>query len=121
MVRGYTTIEQSCKLAEILPLESADMLHCLSFDGDLLATVPKQYSGSFRHQPELTISCWSLAALLGILPFPVLYMEMLGGMILWSCECHFMETDEVVKMEHYDNPVDAYVDMVEKLNELNLL
>jgi hypothetical protein len=59
--------------------------------------------------------------LLDVLPFPVLYMEMIGGMILWCCECHFMETDEVVKIEHYDNPVDVCVSMVEKLNELKIL
>lgn len=112
-IKSFTSLEQSRKLAEILPLESADMCYPLPCeDGDN----PLLEQGGFGSTP-----CWSLAALLSVLPFPVLYMEMVAGMILWCCECHLMETDEVVKMEHYDNPVDACVAMVEKLNELNLL
>ena len=115
-MKSYTDLEQSRKLADILPLESADMYYINS-------SVGKIHIGGWKDEmhDEDDLPCWSLAALLAILPFPVLYMEMLGGMILWSCECHFMETDEVVKMEHYDNPVDACVAMVEKLKELNLL
>lgn len=33
----------------------------------------------------------------------------------------FMETDEVVKIEHYGNPIDACVTMIEKLYEQKLL
>ena len=35
-IKSYTDLSQSKKLAEILPLESADILHCIDFDGDLL-------------------------------------------------------------------------------------
>lgn len=122
-IKSFTSLEQSKKLADILPLESADMRignyvgKSGKVDGTNIHYFPK---GESFGAPEI-IDAWSLAALLSVLPFPVLYMEMLGGMILWSCECHFMETDEVVKMEHYDNPVDACVTMIEKLKELNLL
>lgn len=114
-IRAFTTIEQSRKLAEILPLESADMLHCLSFDGDLLATVPKQYSGSFRHQPELTILCWSLTALLNALP---------NGIVMnkdsQNGRCHFSSTyiDTYVTA---DNPIDACYDVVLRLHGLKKL
>ena len=116
-IKSYSDLEQSKKLAEILPLESADMYYWCADH------YPKEDWIIEVGAPDDNYECicaWSLAALLAILPFPVLYMEMLGGMILWSCECHFMETDEVVKMEHYDNPVDACVAMIEKLNELKI-
>ena len=126
-MKSYTDIEQSKKLAEILPLESADMcyiLHASSdnpdwrFDND----IPPMVLGKISIN-ELTVKalpCWSLAALLCILPFPVLYIEMVGGTILWCCECHFIETYEMVKMEHCNDPVDACVDLIEKLYKLNL-
>lgn len=119
-IKSYTSLEQSRKLAEILSIESADMhWQYIEEDNGQLQwfCFPKDFSINQHNM----VSAWSLTALLGVLPFPVLYMEMLGGMILWSCECHFMETDEVVKMEHYDNPVDACVAMIEQLHELNLL
>jgi hypothetical protein len=137
-IKSFTDLEQSRKLANILPLESADMYYQY--------VLPK--SDKIKHNPEIgnpinalewynkgyvfggkkpitmdefCVPCWSLTSLLGRLPFPVLYMEMVAGMILWCCECHFIETDEVVKIEHYDNPVDVCVSMVEKLNELKIL
>lgn len=130
-MKSYTDLEQSKKLAEFLPLESADM-----FYADLLVGSTHQYIShhletygfetfedtkqkEYKHLSFLP--CWSLAALLSVLPFPVLHMEMLGGIILWSCECHFIETDEVVKIEHYDNPVDACVEMMLNLKKKKLL
>lgn len=66
-MKAYTDIEQSKKLAEILPLESADMYYPNS-------TVVK-YQGAlpieFKHgNPLLSqeIPCWSLAALMNLLP-----------------------------------------------------
>lgn len=120
-IKSYSDLQQSKKLAEILPLESADMCYGIN-DGtlkynDLPWLIPyHKYTAK-----EFYVPCWSLASLLGVLPFPVLYMEMLAGMILWSCECHFIETKEVVKIEHYDNPVDACYELILKLHELKVL
>ena len=116
-VKSYTDIEQSRKLAEILSPESADTLHCIDFDGDLLYTVPKQYSGSFRYQPELTIPCWSLSALLDILPYPSLHKTFSG----WRCDSYDKEGKTCRLGENADNPVDACVVIIEKLYKLNLL
>ena len=127
-IKSYTDINQSKKLAEILPLESADMYF------EEVCNLPKVIVGNYilhnqcmedkdykkTSNPVLS-PAWSLSALLDVLPFPMLYMEMVAGMILWRCECHFIETGEVVKIEHYDNSIDACVAMVEKLNELKLL
>ena len=114
-MKSYTDIEQSKKLAKILPIESADTLHCIDFDGDFLCTVPKQYSASFRYQPELTIPCWSLAALLEVLLCPSLCIT--SGE--WRCQCY--KEDHIIATSYADNPVDACYEMIIKLNEQKLL
>ena len=119
-VKSYTDIEQSRKLAKILSPESADTLHCIDFDGDLLFTVPKQYSGSFRYQPELTIPCWSLSALLGILP---------NGTDIVKAEAdtenekymYVAEAKGDIVSTFGNNPVDACYEMIMRLNELKML
>ena len=116
VMKSYTDLQQSKKLAEILSLESADMYW--DYDVQKHEYYPMVMDDQFD---DTCIRAWSLAALLSSLPFPVLYMEMVAGMIFWCCECHFIETDEVVKIKHYDNSVDACVAMIEKLHELNLL
>ena len=119
-MKSYTDPNQSRKLAEILPMDSADMLHCIDYDGDLLSTVPKQYSGSFRHQPELTIPCWSLSALLDILPFPQLSKDNIGkDRIGWMVSV-FPDNCRYDSCWH-DNPIDACYEIIFKLYELKIL
>ena len=65
-MKAYTDLEQSKKLAEILPLESADMVyvHTTDLEGD------EHYDIDFRNNQPLfedDISAWSLAALLNYL------------------------------------------------------
>ena len=65
-MKSYTDLEQSKKLAEILPLKSADMRFCFShtLDGRIIGHYPMIGS-----EPSLgTIPCWSLVALLSVLP-----------------------------------------------------
>ena len=124
-IKSFTDLEQSKKLAEILPLESADMYYIAKPDSTNSNMIPSDIciprKTYLDGQAYGEFCAWSLSALLSVLPFPVLYMEMLGGMIFWCCECTFMETDEVVKIEHYDNPIDACYDMIIKLHELKML
>lgn len=62
-MKAYTNIEQSKKLAEVLPIESADMSWAGTGLGKPFArTIPS------KGHPEEICPCWSLAALLGILP-----------------------------------------------------
>ena len=74
-MKAYTDLEQSRKLAKILPIESADMCyikHASSdnptwrFDDDIppmiLGNVP------INEVNEETLPCWSLAALIKVLP-----------------------------------------------------
>ena len=69
-IKSYTDIEQSRKLAEILPLESADMRignyvgESGKVDGTNIHYYPK---GESFGAPEI-IYAWSLAALLNVIP-----------------------------------------------------
>lgn len=69
--KAYTDLEQSKKLAEILPLESADMWY--SYYGDSKYNHTIAYKGEqwflcqTRNSSHSDIPCWSLAALLSVL------------------------------------------------------
>lgn len=64
-MKSYTNLEQSKKLAEILPLESADMF--LALNGHI--PVMSKYIDDGLFTADITaIPCWSLTALLDVLP-----------------------------------------------------
>ena len=85
-IKSYTDLEQSKKLAEILPLESADMMH------DRLIVIP-------FNDGSLT-PCWSLAVLLNVLPLG-LYDE------FDSCD-YELEINMIDKMPRYIRLGDIY-------------
>jgi hypothetical protein len=65
-------------------------------------------------------NCWSLAALLELLDYPQLSKDKLGsGKVGWMVSVYL--NDCRYDSCWHDNPVDACVSMIEKLNELNLL
>ena len=108
-IKSYTDLEQSEKLAEILPVESADMCYPLPYEeGDK----PLLEQGGFGSTP-----CWSLAALLGVLPYPTLHKTFSG----WRCDSYNKEGTICKLGEPSDNPVDACYEMIIKLHEQNLL
>ena len=113
-IKAYTDLAQSKKLAEILPLESADMhwQYIEEDDGQLQwFCFPKDFSINQQN----TVSAWSLAALLSVLPIPSLHQT--EGK-RWYCNA---EPNRLYFSNHCDNPIDACVDMIERLHELNLL
>ena len=114
IIKAYTDISQSKKLAEILPLESADMYYILMPDG---AYNHFPLTGRKTELSENTdIPCWSLAALLGVLPqgYSLGNKKSNGKYyVCMTCAKH-----DVIE---YDNPVDACVSMIEQINKLNLL
>lgn len=59
-MKTYTDLEQSKKLAEILPLESADMFYR---DNGIDVKLMWEYNA-----PKVENPCWSLAALFDVLP-----------------------------------------------------
>lgn len=106
-MKSYTDIEQSKKLADILPLESADMYYWCGED--------LRVGGYKAIDIDYDIPCWSLAALLSVLPKihklkPILDLE--------ENSIQYSGTDVYVVA---DNPVDACYEVIIKLNKLNLL
>ena len=116
-MKSYTDINQSKKLAEILPLESADMRFC--FSHTLGGRITGHYPMIGREPSMGTIPCWSLAALLELLDYPQLSKDKLGsGRIGWMVSV-YPDNCRYDSCWH-DNPIDACVKMIIKLNELKI-
>ena len=121
-IRAYTTIEQSKKLAEILPLESADMY----LDYDVHGQKYEYYLRVMDDQfDDVCIPSWSLAALLDIIPkrikkYNVLRIDIGEDFAIWYDEVGYGVNNElpVVTKEY---AVDACYEMILKLHGLNLL
>lgn len=110
-MKSYTDLEQSKKLAEILPIESADMYW---WPTSLRYYIEAMDDGDFNEK-EGHIRAWSLAALLSVLP---------NGIVMnkdsQNGRYHF-SSKYVGTYVTADNPIDACVDMIKKLHERNLL
>jgi hypothetical protein len=108
-MKSYTDIEQSKKLVEILPIESADMRYAPFGD-----THPWVWNEEVKLLEKGSVPCWSLAALLDVIPSGKALIHDKGN-LGYKCICNNMDT------YFHDNPVDACYKMIIKLNELNLL
>lgn len=115
MIKQYTDINQSKKLAEILPSDSADMARCGG--ENVIMTDYISAKKKFSVCGELTITpCWSLAALIELLPpidnlKPMIDLE--GNSIYYS--------GNNTPCTNGDTLIDTCVDMIIKLKESNLL
>ena len=125
-MKAYTDIEQSRKLAEILPLESADACWTNHLFGSILSswrvesTPPQEYKSlldRFVVRGYLVEPAWSLTALLNILDFPSLTQEDKNE---WEVCVRDYNNDEYIEIKA-TSPVDAAFEAILKLNELNLL
>ena len=112
-MKSYTSIEQSKKLAEILPTESADMVYVST--GYSARALPKEDEDAQAY-PSI-VPCWSLAALLGVLPIPSLHKTCYG----WRCDSYLKDGACCLFGENTDNPIDACVAAIGKLHEQKLL
>jgi hypothetical protein len=116
-MKSYTDLEQSKKLAEILPLESADMYY-YTVDGDVLYKTPNVIeSKDDLFVDEKSIPCWSLAALLSILPQP--YTERYDENT-WICST-FNKNNHLIDNASKNDPIDACYELIMKLHEQNLI
>ena len=129
-MKSYTDLDQSKKLAEILPIESADMYYHNRVDIPDNFPLPIEWK---RGLPLLSqeIPCWSLAALFDLLP----NNEHIGTSISrgsWKIDpveyvpntwwCEYEDTENQTEFNvSADNPVDACYEMIIKLHEQNLL
>ena len=138
-MKSFTDIEQSKKLAEMLPIESADM-HYVRKTHDFMGNPidgewshPKYGNPNSKHANYIVqnfetlekIPCWSLAALFELLPKEI---NVLGT--IYSTNIHtnnkkwFIDykcnNEEFVGV-YSSSLVDACVEMILKLKEKNLL
>ena len=111
-MKSYTDLEQSKKLAEILPLESADMYYGYGKDK------PEFLPYSDAEVINLCLPCWSLAKLLDILKDKIIF----GGASdnEWFVS-YTTKNPTKVSFIYKSNLVDACYEMIISLNELNLL
>ena len=129
-MKSYTDIEQSMALSKILPLETADMCyikHSSSYNPNwefnedfppmILGNVP------INEITAETLPCWSLAALLDILPDESEYNQFLTLQKEKNEYCCCYEDINGDSFRHIfaDNPVDACYEMIIKLHEQTLL
>jgi len=138
-MKSYTDLEQSKKLAKILPIESADMTYCAITEGMREKMTIKNWEVNvgldiaikktlFSYINGYMIPCWSLAALLDALPVScdegihclALINSNPNGQVDWLC-C-YEDCNGNLMMECYGtNQVDACYEMILKLNEQKLL
>lgn len=120
-IKSFTSLEQSQKLTEILPHESADMVyvHTVDLEGD------EHYDIDFRNNQPLfedDISAWSLAALLNYLKsknkFPEI-KELSDGR--FKLTTYIWDGEDCIQVSIGDIIVDACYEMILKLHERNLL
>ena len=131
-IKSFTSLKQSKKLAEILSFESADMYYQY--------VLPK--SDKIKHNPEIgnpinalewynkgytlggkepiklneyCVPCWSLAALLTVLPDYTLQTNT-DGTVFAVCD-----SKKPIFSDAYDNPVDACYEIIINLHKFNLL
>jgi len=112
-IKSFTDFSQSKVLAEILPLESADMCYrIVAYNpNDTHVYQPYCFCGTL----ESDIPCWSLAALLSVLHDYTLQTNT-DRTVFVVCE-----SKKPMISDAYDNPVDACCELILKLHELNLL
>lgn len=135
-MKSFTDLEQSKKLAEILPLESADMSWNKEFDSGMWLINLVKYTSwivprySYNKIEDRILPCWSLAALYHILPNTEHISTTLsrGG---WKIEpieyldnwwCEYEDENHTKDFTvTADNAIDACVEMIIKLHEQKLL
>ena len=106
-----TDILQSKKLAEILPLESADMYYSKHPLENYYSPIPNIGNYSEMHNQ---IPCWSLSALLEII-------RKNGRHELQMFEGGYYVEENGFMTESYFNPIDTCYELILKLYELNML
>lgn len=108
VIKSYTDIEQSRKLAKILPTESADMYRVFENNAET-----RVYYGKTPTAYFVCESCWSLTALLEVLPNE--------NMLVKTTDSEYYCLAKDIMTKHYNNPIDACYEMVLELKRKELL
>ena len=136
-MKSYTDIEQSKKLAEILPIESADACWTNHLFNAFLSTMriestsPQEYKNlldGFAVRGYLIEPAWSLAALLSMIDTvkEILYhrVTMLVGKYAgnnWYIELEKIQDERSALLVYSKELIDACYEMIVKLHEQKLL
>lgn len=132
-IKSFTSLEQSRKLAEILPLESADIILTLEGNSELTSyPIMRNYSEFYNYLrifeleeeyiKHTYIPAWSLAALLDVLPNKLQIALAINDFQGDRKEKYAIGSVEHDKYDCFaDNSVDACYEMIIKLHELKLL
>lgn len=116
-MKSYTDIEQCKKLAEILPIESADMYYTPYLNDEHWYNTPNIGEACI---PLNELPAWSLTALLEVLPYPQLSKDKLGGgkegwmVSVYPDNCRYDSF-------WHENPIDCCMEIILKLHEQKLL
>ena len=125
-IKSYTDIEQSKKLAKILPIESADMWHHGFFHPLRMCKIEYNPPAPYHSvNSQWDCPCWSLAALLGVIPKQiknnVLRVDIdEKNFSIWYDELGYGVNSELPDII-MECPVDACVELIIKLHELKML
>ena len=123
-MKSFTDLEQSRKLAEILPLASADM--CYINGKAQLGFLYEEYKEVGDTVLQDYEPCWSLAALLFVIPKRIkedyIFRIDVGvkDSSIWYDELSYGVNNDLPDITAF-NLVDACYEMIVKLHELNLL
>jgi hypothetical protein len=110
-MKAYTDLEQSRKLAEFLPLESADMCYVrATFDRPKSESWFVQLGKPIKSRD--VIPCWSLSALLNVTPSVSLDS---------SDDHHYRLRCNERFSEWRTNPIDAFIEIIVRLKEEGLI
>ena len=130
-IKSYTDIKQSETLVNILSLESADAKYGYispyeysdrMYDGAYdeipypIAFIKKDYSNFFAEEYDDELSCWSLAALLNVLPNGTNIIKEEADTENERYMCTVGINDDIIST-FANNPVDVCVEMILKLKE----
>ena len=119
-MKAFTDLEQSKRLAEILPLESADMYYDVDSYG--VRTTPEVLITSVVRKKD--IPCWSLTALLDVLQKTAYFIDEDANVMLDSyktVEWDLGINNSDLELVTESNPIDACYEMIIKLSELKIL
>ena len=127
-IKSYSDLEQSRKLATILPLESSDGYWDFQIDGYNLIT---DKLGYYKNDSE--IPCWSLASLLDILPKEYtnsknqvcsLHIDIVDSetpYLMWYANPEHEGSIVEIKTKEYSNLIDACCELILKSHKLKVL
>lgn len=121
-MKSYTDLNQSRKLAEILPPESADMAWYSSYakEGYSIRMLNETYPLDIIGEEHDEIPAWSLSALLDILPEISgvnLKFERVKAEDGYEGYYYHIEYKDKILIPYSKNPIDACYEMILNLHE----